>query len=375
MSEEKNSNPAQAPEFVPPVTDHTSEDMKAGISQLADLRTPSSSWDEEEELPKVNRSKRASRGLGYLALGLSSFLFFLYVTFPYGVIKEVIVDKVTQAIQQSGLPIRLSIGTLEPYWLTGIEMENVTLTNITSQTANLRMGIVRARLRPLSLFAGKLGIGLYLTQVGGNLEVIATVPLSTLLSQQPMPDAVEVELNSFAVDPFFHHALAFAAGSKDPAMVLVAPLLAKTSIGGKLSGRIDFQNDNPEHFGNAMGTFEITVADGFLHIADETLKIRRQSFETAEIDLKFEDNALQIGEQTRFAAEDIEIGLNGRLSLPNLSRQSPQANFNLELTMRDKIEESLGFIVPNMLRCPPLAGGVLKANLSGPISHMQCTGI
>lgn len=374
MTEEKAEAPPVDDTLIAPVSSDLDDDIKSGISQLANLKSPSSTWDEHDDEPRSKRPSRVKRVLSYTALGLVSFFFFLYVTFPYGVIKEVIVDKVTRQIQESGLPIRLSIGSLEPYWLTGVQLENVNLTNVSSQNANLRLGSVRARLKPLSLFFGKIGLNVYMTQVGGSLDLDVALPISTLVAGAPSPSSAEVEIKSFATDPFFNHALAYAAGSTDPAMVLVAPLLSKTSIGGQITGQISFSNDNPEHFGNAKGNFEISVSEGFLHIADETLKIRRQVFEKADLDLSFENNALVIGEQTRFAAQDIEIGLNGRLTLPNLSRQAPQANFNLLLSMRDKIEESLGFIVPNMLRCPPLQEGVLKANLSGPLTSMTCTG-
>jgi type II secretion system protein N len=374
MSEEKAEAPPAQEGLIAPVSSDLDEDIKFGIGQLASLKSPTSNWDEDVDQSRSKGSSRLKRIFWYTALGLASFLFFLYVTFPYGVVKEVIVERATRQIQASGLPIRLSIGSLEPYWLTGIQMENVNLTNVTSQNANLRLGIIRARIKPLSLLIGQIGVNLYMTQVGGSLDVDVNLPLSSLIAGTPSPSSAAIDVKSFSVDPFFNHALALAAASTDPAMILVAPLLSKTSIGGQITGQISFSNDNPEHFGNAKGNFEISVSDGFLHIADETLKIRRQTFEKANLDLSFENNALVIGDQTLFAAQDIEIGLNGRLTLPNLSRQAPQANFNLVLTMRDKIEESLGFIVPNMLRCPALANGVLKANLSGPLSSMSCTG-
>jgi type II secretion system protein N len=305
---------------------------------------------------------------------MASFLFFLYVTFPYGVIKEVIVDRVTQEIQKSGTPVRLSIGSLEPYWFTGIELENVSLTNITLDAANLRLGKVRVYVNPFAVILGRIGVSVYLTQVGGSAAIDIALPILSLIKGAPSPSQATVELKSFSLDPFFNHALALAAGSKDPAMILIAPLVNTTKIGGNLSGTINFKNSNTEHFGNAKGNFELSIADGFLHIDDQTLKIRKQSFTTANLDLSFENNALVLGNQTKFAAEDIEISLNGRITLPDLSKQPPQANLNFELTMRDKIQDSLGFIVPNMLRCPALTNGTLKANLAGPISAMVCTG-
>lgn len=201
-----------------------------------------------------------------------------------------------------------------------------------------------------------------------------SLPISTLLSGAPSPRAASVEMRSFALDPLFNHALAFAASSKDPGMLLVAPLIAKTTIGGKLSGRIDFSNASPEHFGNAKGLFELSVEDGFLHIADDTLKIRKQSFQTANIDLGFENAALVLGKGTKFAAEDVELQLDGKVILPDVNKQPAQVNINLMLVMREKIMDTLGFIVPNMLRCPPMNNGSLKVNLNGPVSNMTCTG-
>ena len=373
MTEQIIDHKTQATPELENIPSPVRDDLEDSLKSLANLKSPATSWD-EEDLPKAKKGNRLSRVIAYTAIGVSSFFFFLYVTFPYGVIKEVIVDRVTQDIQKSGLPVRLSIGSLEPYWFTGIELENVSINNITLDSANLRLGKVRVYVNPFAIVLGRVAASIYLTQVGGSATIDFYLPILSVIKGNPSPSQATVELKSFSLDPFFNHALALAAGSKDPAMILIAPLVNTTSIGGNLSGTVKFTNSNTEHFGNAKGNFELSIADGFLHIDDQTLKIRKQSFTTANLDIRFESNALILGEQTKFAAEDIEISLNGRITLPDLSKQQAQANLNLELTMRDKIQDSLGFIVPNMLRCPPLTNGTLKANLSGPISQMACTG-
>lgn len=358
----------------PPANENLEDNIKSSIANLGALKTPSSAWNEEEP-PKVRKKNVVKKWLRYSALAITSFFFFLYLTFPYGVLKEVIVDRVTQEIQKSGMPIRLSIESLDPYWVTGIQLKNLSINNVTADSVSLKLSRVRLYLNPFSLIIGRVSFSLNVMQGEGLAVIKLSIPISTLLSGHPSPRSANIELRSFSVDPFFKHALALAAGSKDPAMLLVAPLVSKTSIGGKLTGNVGFANPNPEHFGDATGNFEVSVADGFLHINDETLKIRKQSFKTASLDLKFEGNALVVGKGTKFAAEDIELALDGKFILPDLSRQSTQAEINLELTMRDKIQESLGFIVPNMLRCPALTEGVLKASLSGPLGSMTCTGI
>lgn len=370
--------PGKTLEAAPPDLQPQSEfqdQPRTGIHGLGSLKAPTTAWNEDDQPTKKSGKPLYLKWLRYAALGAISFLFFLYTTFPYGVLKEVVVDRVNQEIQASGMPIRVSIQSLEPYWFTGLEMKNFAVRNVSSPTASLNLETARIYVNPFSLFIGRIGIRLYLTQSSGWTSFRMAIPILTLLSGAPSPSSATLDLRGFSLDPFLNHALALAAGSKDPAMLLVAPLLSKTSIGGKLSGTIDFSNPSPEHFGNATGNFEISVSDGFLHIADETLKIRKQSFTTANLDLKFESSALVLGKETKFVAEDIEISLDGRISLPDLNKQPTQVDLNLGLTMRDKILDSLGFIVPNMLRCPPMVEGVLKVNLSGPLSGMSCGGI
>ena len=350
------------------------ESLRTGIHGLGPLKAPTSAWNEDEQ-PRPSRRKTYAKWLSYSLLGVVTFLFFLYNTFPYGVLKEVVVDRMTQEIQKAGLPIRVSIERLSPYWLRGIEMNNVSIRNVTHPAAHLVFKRARMTFNPLALLLGRLSLAVSLKQADGSMDLGVSLPLSTLLSGAPSPRSATVELQSFALDPLFNHALAFAAGSKDPGMLLVAPLVAKTTIGGKLTGKVEFSNTNPEHFGDATGQFELSVEDGFLHIADETLKIRRQSFQTANLDLNFGGSALNLGQNTKFAAEDVEIELNGRITLPDLNKQPAQVNLNMSLTMREKILDTLGFIVPNMLRCPAMNNGVLKVNLTGPLSGMACSAI
>lgn len=350
------------------------EGLRAGIGSLGSLKAPSTSWDDGHEQIKPKR-KNLSRIFAFLGLGVASFLFFVYMTFPYGVMKEVVVDRLTKEIQRAGMPIRVSIGSLAPHWLTGIELRDVHVNNVSFENASLKLNRATVYVNPFALLIGRISMNLYLTQDAGSMDLDLSIPISSILAGAPSPGSASVALKSFSLEPFFNHALAFAAGSQDPAMLLIAPIAASTKIGGNLSGNIDFSNDSPEHFGDAKGSFELSIGDGFLHIENETLKIRRQSFKTADLDLKFENNKLIFGEQTRFAAEDIEIAVNGEVTFPDLSKNPMQADLNLELAMRDKIHDTLGFIVPNMLRCPQLQNGVLKAKLTGPLSSMSCSGL
>lgn len=330
-----------------------------------------SAWN-EEATPKNKGMHPATRIALYVLLGLCSFLLFLYLTFPYGVIKEVAVSKINEQFQSQGLPLRLSIGSMSPSWLTGVKLKNVQLTNAADAKANLKLDEVTARFNAIPLLWGTIRVTAALEQGSGSLDTAIELPLIDTIRGYAAPKYARVTLNRFALDPLFNHGLAVVRGSKDPAMVLILPLVAKTSAGGAVSGKVLFQNPDVTNFVRAKGTFDLNISKAFLHIDDSTLKIPRQEFEAAKIDMKFENNALVFGDQTQLKAQNIGVGLNGRVALPETPEAVANADLNMALSMSGEIEKNLGFIVPNMLRCKPLEGGELKAKLTGPVTTMKC---
>lgn len=59
--------------------------------------------------------------VGYNAYFVLAFLLFCYWTFPYDRLAAYLIDRVAE----SGSGYTLDIGSLEPYWLTGVELEQV----------------------------------------------------------------------------------------------------------------------------------------------------------------------------------------------------------------------------------------------------------
>jgi len=337
---------------------------------LLDDRDAGSSWD-EAETRKGKRTNPVVRAFLFIGLGLASFFFFLYLTFPYGVIKEVVVSTVTDSLRKSGIPVRIAIGSLRPHWFTGIQLKDVQVTNAADPDANLKIGEATVRLNLLPLLLGKATVAGRVTQAGGAMNLRVDLPILGAINGHQSPSLARVDFQSFALDPIFNHALAVARGSKDPAMVLVLPLLAKTTAGGSLTGSLTLDNPDTATFIRAKGAMNLDVKDAFLHIDDATLKMPKQNFTDARIGLKFENNAILVN-GTKFKAEDIGVGLDGRVTLPESPTGSPIAELDMNLSMHGEIEKNLGFIIPNMMRCKPLANGELKAKLTGPVSQMRC---
>jgi type II secretion system protein N len=330
-----------------------------------------SAWDEAEP-KRQRRINPIFRAFIYIGIGLLSFLVFIYLTFPYGVIKEVLVGQISDSMKTLGYPVRVSIGSLRPHWLTGLQLKEVKIVNSTDSAASVTLNEITLRANLLPLVWGTLHVTGKVTQSGGGVDLSLDLPLFSLIKGNlASPSEAQIVFKSFAIDPFINHVLAVAKGSKDPSMVLILPLLQTTTIGGALDGSIQLDNPEVSHFTKAKGGVKLKLLNGFFHINDNTLKIPKQDFKEANIELGFENNAVLVKE-LKFKAEDISVGLAGRVALPEMAGNPPQAELELDLGMHGEIEKNLGFIVPNLMRCKPLTAGELKAKLSGPLSQMAC---
>jgi type II secretion system protein N len=326
-----------------------------------------------EEIPqREKKSKKFLRVISYILLGIFSFLFFLYFTFPYGVLKEVLVVQVADNMGRSGMPIRLSIGSLKPYWFTGVQLQNVNFTNRNESKVSAKFPEITARLQLLPLLIGKVKVNAEITQAKGNFEASVTVPILSLVRGTGVPSSAEIQFTDFSLEPFLQHGIAIVKQSKDTAAILIGPLLAKTTAGGSLFGKLNLENADTSSFARAIGTVKLNLQNGYLHIADETLKIPRQNFKTANLDLRYESAAISFGKDSKFSAEDLDIGLSGKIDIPETPGTPPIANLELELGMRGQIEKNLGQIITSILRCKPLSEGKLIAKLTGPLGGTAC---
>lgn len=366
---------SETTEIVPPseIAENSPESLTPTESQnsLSNLRlSPVSGgepWAGENKVKK--KPKRVKRILTLVSLGLGSFLVFLYLTFPYGVMKEVVNANILQALKASGLNMTLRLGRMEPYWLTGIAMYDVTLQNPTKIDKQLKFDKVTARLNILPILWGKIRISANIIQDKGNISLSTDLPLFALIKGQGEVSAIDITLKSFKLDALMDQVLSSLTASSSPAMLLVKPIVSKTIIGGSLSG--DIYLDIPDgNFARATGKVLLAFQGLFLHIADETLKISKQDFSTAKIDLDLKAGNIQIANTTQLQAQDIGIALAGGLKN---SDQGMVADLDMTLNMRAEVEKNLGFIVPQMLQCRSLVNGELKAKLQGPISGgMKC---
>jgi type II secretion system protein N len=358
---------------------HQSSLLNEGGKSLFD----SSAHDEGPQsfLDKVRTLAWWRRCLGYVLLGIVSFIIFLYLTFPYAVVKEGLVGAVSDAMQQMGISARLNIGVLRPDWFTGVALENVTLVNSRDTTAQVRFGVIKARLNVLPLLLGRISVSAYVTQSGGTLDANFVLPIGGLIAGRPSLREGDLRFTNFQIDSFIGQALSIVKSSTNPGMATIIPLISVTSAGGFLSGKIVVSASDFADTDTVKGRIDLNTKQMFLHINDNVLQIPRQEFSVARIDATLDKGAVVFGNGTSFVAPDVDLTLGGRVG--SSGRQGPvEANITLKLAMRRRIQENIGNIVPVMLKCysplkeKDLEDGkkewLLDARIVGPIESFAC---
>ena len=115
---------------------------------------------------------------GYGAFFLASFLLFAYWTFPYGRLRDVLVQEVERPKGPDGnrrpSGIQLEIVSLSPSWLTGVELEGVRIVKQPDEPdgnpIEITMEEVTARVGVLAALGGTTDVSFDATVGGGTIE-------------------------------------------------------------------------------------------------------------------------------------------------------------------------------------------------------------
>lgn len=105
------------------------------------------------------------RVITYMGLFFSSFFVFLYLTFPYESLKNSLVAQI-----EGKTPVRIEIGELSPYRITGVQFRDVVITR-DGDTENTIARIEKGRLRIhiIPIFFGRLKGDIDLYSFGGGV--------------------------------------------------------------------------------------------------------------------------------------------------------------------------------------------------------------
>lgn len=297
-------------------------------------------------------------------------VFFIYIFFPFTLIKEVAVTKIQQVLNSMDLGLVVRVDSLSTYWFTGLQLKGIRIENQNSSKDALEIDSCAIRLSVLPLFMGRINVVSSIKMGQGEGLISASLSLIDLISQKTNIKDIEVDFNQFQIDGFTKQLINVVKNSKDPGLSLLIPIVQNSSLGGYINGHMLYQNKE-----NYVSKINFKLNNAYLDINNETLGIPKQTFSKANIDMDYGDSTLTIKKDTAFIAQNISISPTGTIKTGNMKNSDQNINIKLNLEMSGQIEKNFGFLIPQILKCPSssLIGGIMKVNLTGSAQKLNCS--
>ncbi len=284
--------------------------------------------------------------IGYVVLFVVSFLFFVYLTFPFNILKESLVMKLNAA---TGLNI--SVHNLSPSLLLGMEAQGVRLKAPTGQEVNF--AAIEVSLSTWPLLVGRLRGVLEVQDAQKNpLEVAAGFGLFTLIAdatsgRQPLPDKITVKAKNYGLNDLTAFALSSYA-SQPGINPLVAPLLEQMEVRGRLNADIALALDLEDPTASD-GSLNLSIDEFALAMNAPDFTIDDQIFEKALIKASLSGGSLKIQEGSEFSSQDISMRVSGDLLLKT-PLPSSVMNLSIPVQIKGALKSQFGFLIEAMLK-------------------------
>lgn len=282
----------------------------------------------------------------YVVLFIVSFLFFVYLTFPFNILKESLVMKLNKA---TGLNV--SVYDLSPSLLLGIEAQGVSLKAPTGQ--EVKFSAIEVSLSTLRLFTGRLRCILEMQDAQKNpLEITAGFGLFSLIAdatsgKPPLPDRITIKAQNYGLNDLTAYALSSYA-SQPSTNPLIVPLLEQMEVRGSLNTDIvlDLDMEDPTA---SDGNLNLSIDAFALAMNAQDFTIDDQIFEKAQVKAKLSGGSLKIQEGSEFSSQDISVRVSGDLNLKTPLLSSVM-NLSIPLQIKGALQAQFGFLIDAMLK-------------------------
>ena len=309
--------------------------------------------------------KKPVRLLMFAGLFIFSFLFFLYLTFPYEVLKETIAAQVSK---ETGYSIQ--IGSMGPDLPIGVSADQVRVAD-PSGTSSVTLDNLTIELGLLSTLLGRVSSDVMVTIGEGKLHVVPSWPILQLLRENLTPRYLEVEATAFPIDQITAFGLSAAANMPD-ANPMLTPIISAIGLVGKLNANInlDLDGSNPA---SSSGNAQIALQDAVLQLSDPSLGLPDQAFGKALIKADIVQGNLVVDKSSGFVSEELELLLDGKVALRPQISASP-VDLNIVFSLNKGLKEKFGFIVDAMTG-KSASDGRITMQVKGPLGRPALTTI
>ena len=274
-----------------------------------------------------------------ILLFLVSFVLFLFLTFPYEVLKEQVAAELSQ---QTGYQVR--IGDLSPRLPLGLEADNVQVAAPTGG-AQVTLKSLTADVSVLSFLVGNLATDITVKAGSGQIDASLRFGMVDLARGVTVPNHVRLTSKNYPLEDAVAFGLSVAANAPG-ANPMVAPLLSAIGITGFLNGSMDFKLD-AKNVAQSTGQAEITLSKAVLKLSNPALGLQDQTLKRALIKAKVENGSVVFDKGSGIVSDELELLTAGRIML----KPTPSASLlDLKVICRlhNGLKDKFGFVMDAM---------------------------
>ena len=285
-------------------------------------------------------------------------IMFIYISFPYKVLKESIAVSLTE---ETGFLV--TIDDLKPNFGLSVSMLGLNIRSTSGQVVKLQE--ITAGLNPFYLFLGKAKVyGVLQNSKNSYIKTDLSFSLLDFLGSNPaiLPSSVVVDAKDFTFDDIVSLLIQKIPLEQNTALYL-KPLFDKVKIKGKLSSTIDIDLNRSD-----MSLSEGTVALDFKNfeiLFDKSLQIPDQIFSKSHIAAVIKNSVFTIDNKSALLAKNLSLILAGKIALKS-SIDKSLCDVNIDLELRDELQNAIGSILQTIFSNKE--EGKIKFLIKGPLS-------
>ncbi len=303
--------------------------------------------------------KKISANFGMIVLFFFSFIIFLYWSFPYGVLKEALSSQIQVA---TGMNVRMA--DLGPAFPLGFSARDVEISG--GGGAKVEFKSVDVRLAFWQLFLLRLGVNLEIESGNkGELDFGVAFGLPSLITKAHLvPSRVSLSAQAFPLDGIVSYGLKQAVAS-GAGGAMAGPIISALGFRGKLSGNALINLDSTS-MSQSTGDIKLVFNDSALLLNDPSIGLPDQIFKTAQINASMNSGTLKIDPSSKFASDELMIGLDGKIAVKNAM---PASDLDLKLAVKlsGGLGEKFGWVMDG-LSGGASKGGNLNLQLRGTVA-------
>ncbi|MFW7380540.1 MAG: type II secretion system protein GspN [Oligoflexus sp.] len=287
----------------------------------------------------MSEQKKFFSSVGYVVLFVFAFLFFVFMSFPYNALKELVVAKISA---ETGLNIRIK--EFGPALPLGFYAEEVSVSPAEGG-ASLEFERAKVTLAIFRLFIGEVAADIYLgTANDGELDAQASWRVFSFFSNDmPMPRKIWLEADKFDLSNSANFLLkVYAKQAND----LIKGVFAQMSLKGLLDGDMTLVMSAADPV-QSSGEVNLQINNGVLDLNDPNLNIPPQNFSKALIRANLRGGRLVLDNDSGLVAEELAIGIRGSTSLRHPFDRS-LLDIDISLQLQGSLQDNFGFLLSMM---------------------------